>query len=227
MLFTEQNVRDNIRNRDGKRVFYLSSGDQLTSGARDYLRRERVEILPAEQARPERYVLENGAYLEEKPEHMTHLNGNVLVCKTHPRIAFRGKMDLLEAELMLCQLKVPEFSVELQDILDTARYLLRCEVLDEPVLERKLCGLTEQELRKRSHLPQNFYGQPHFMPAHTDGEKILLLNRARCIARQVELAAVAAFTDEKGNPTRLELLRMLNRLSSMLYLLMIRLKAKE
>jgi len=227
MLYTEQNVRDNIRNREGKRVFYLRSGDHLTSGARDFLRRERIEILPAEQAKPEQYVLENGAYLTEKPEHMTHLNGNILVSKTHPRIAFRGKMDLLEAELMLCQLKVPGFTKELQDILDTARYLLRCEVMGEQVLERKVCGLTEQELRKRSHLPQDFYGQPHFMPSHTDGEEILLLNRARCVARQVELAAVAAFIDEKGNPTRLDLLRMLNRISSMIYILMIQLKAKK
>ena len=227
MLYTEQNVRDNIRNREGKRVFYLAPKDQLTSGARDFLRRERIEILPAERAKPDCYVLENGAYLTEKPEHMTHLNGNVLVWKTHPRIAFRGKMDLLEAELMLCQLNVPEMGKELQDILDTARYLLRCEVMDEQVAERKICGLESQELRKRSHRPQDYYGQPHFMPSAADGEEILCLNRARCIARQVEMAAVAAFTDEKGNPTRLDLLRMLNRLSSMLYILMIRLKAKQ
>ncbi len=227
MLYTEQNVRDNIRNREGKRVFYLRSGDQLTSGARDFLRRERIEILPAEQARPDHYRLENGAFLTKKPEHMTHLNGNVLVCKTHPRIAFRGKMDLLEAELMLCQLKVPAFSKELQDILTFARYLLRCEVMEEPVEDRKLCGLTEQELRRHSHMPQDFHGQPHFMPEYTDGEEILALNRVRCIARQVELAAVVAFTDEKGNPTRADLLRMLNRLSSMIYILMIRLKAKK
>ena len=227
MLYTEQNVRDNVRNREGKRVFYLAPKDQLTSGARDFLRRERIEILPAERAKPDCYVLENGAYLTEKPEHMTHLNGNVLVWKTHPRIAFRGKMDLLEAELMLCQLNVPEMGKELQDILDTARYLLRCEVMDEQVAERKICGLESQELRKRSHMPQDYYGQPHFMPSAADGEEILCLNRARCIARQVEMAAVAAFTDEKGNPTRLDLLRMLNRLSSMLYILMIRLKAKQ
>jgi len=43
----------------------------------------------------------------------------------------------------------------------------------------------------------------------------------------VELAAVAAFIDEKGNPTRLDLLRMLNRISSMIYILMIQLKAKK
>ena len=225
MLYTEQNVRDNIRNREGKRVFYLRDTDRLTSGARDFLRRERIEILPAQQAKPEHYLLENGAVLSEKPEHMTHLHGNVLVNKTHPRIAFRGKMDLLEAEIMLCQLKVPEFRKELGEILTHARFLLRCEVLDEPVPEQKLCGMTEQELRRQSHFPQDHYGQPHFMPEYTDGEDILRLNRLRCIARQAELAAARAFTDEKGNCTRRDLMRSLNRLSSMVYILMIRLKA--
>ena len=50
MLWDEQAVRANIRNRDGKRVYYLGKGDQLTSTARDFLRRERIEILPGSQA---------------------------------------------------------------------------------------------------------------------------------------------------------------------------------
>ena len=45
MLYTEEAVRANIRNREGKRVFYLGRGDQLTSGARDYLTRERIRKL--------------------------------------------------------------------------------------------------------------------------------------------------------------------------------------
>ena len=44
MLYTAQNVRDNIRNKDGKRVFYLGKGDSLTSEARDYLQRERSTV---------------------------------------------------------------------------------------------------------------------------------------------------------------------------------------
>ena len=54
MLYGEREVRDNLRNRDGKRVFYLGKGDQLTSAARDFLTRERIEILPGEQAKPDR-----------------------------------------------------------------------------------------------------------------------------------------------------------------------------
>ena len=43
MLCNLTAVRDNIRNREGKRVYYLAKGDQLTSDARDYLTRERVD----------------------------------------------------------------------------------------------------------------------------------------------------------------------------------------
>ena len=226
MLYTEQNVRDNIRNREGKRVFFLGKTDRLTSGARDFLLRERIEIRPAEEAPIAVYHRTDGSTLTEKPEHMTHLYGDVLVSKTHPRIAFRGAVDMLEAELLLCQQKVPALCRELGEILELARLLIRCDVLNEPLPQRKLCGLTQEELRSHSHRPQDFYGQPHFMPAHTDSREILLINRLRCTARHAELIAVDAFADRYGNPTRPDILQALNRMSSMLYILMIRLKKK-
>jgi ethanolamine utilization cobalamin adenosyltransferase len=227
MLFTEENVRDNLRNREGKRVFYLGKNDRLTSGARDFLTRERIPILPAADAKPVRYRLLGGGYAEEKPEHMTHLHGDVLVSKTHPRIAFRGAMDTLEAELILCTLDADEKTAkDLAEILAFTRVLLRCDVLNEPVPTGKLCGLTPEELRSHSHRPQDFYGQPHFMPSPSDGLCIARLNRCRCAAREAELRAVAAFSDADGNPTRPDILQAMNRLSSMLYILMIRCKAK-
>jgi ethanolamine utilization cobalamin adenosyltransferase len=225
MLFGEVEVKANIRNRDGKRVFYLGKGDQLTSGAKDYLSRERIPILPAQQAKPERYRLLSGGFAEEKPEHLTHLHGDVLVPKTHPRITFRGAMDTLEAEIMLCQLVLQEpWKKQLGEVLDFARMLLRCDVLEERVKQERLCGMTAQELRQRSHRPQDFYGQAHFMPDVRDGEAILRLNRVRCAARQAELAAVAAFADREGNPTRTDILQAMNRMSSMLWILMIQMK---
>lgn len=226
MLWDEQTVRANIRNRDGKRVYYLGKGDQLTSTARDFLRRERIEILPGSQARPERYRLLSGGYAEEKPEHMTHLNGEVLVPKTHPRIRFRGKMDTLEAELILCQLVPGAPEGALGEILDLSRKILRCDVLEEPLRQDTLCGLTQAEQRGRSHMPQDYYGQPHFMPQASDGSVIAGLNRARCFAREAELAAVEAFSNRDGNLIREDIPKALNRMSSMLYLLMIQEKAK-
>ena len=226
MLYTASSVRDNIRNRDGKRVFYLGKGDQLTADAREYLIRERIEILPASQAKPDRYQLLAGGYLEEKPEHMTHLNAQVLVKKNHPRIRFRGKIDGLEAELLLCVSEATgEMAAQLQEILAFSRLLIRCDVLEEPVGQEKLCGLTLDELRSRSHRTQDYYGQPHFMPSGQEGKLLLQVNRARSVAREAELMAVEAFSDREGNPTRPDILRALNRISSMLYLLMIGIKA--
>lgn len=227
MLYTRQAVQNNIRNREGKRVFYLGKGDQLTSDARDYLSRERIPILPAEQAKKERYTLLNGGFMEGKPEHMTHLNAEILVPKTHPRIAFRGAMDSLEAQLLWCQLQCPGLQKELGELLQFARKILSWEVLEEKVPDMTLLGLSQEELRKRSHLPQNYYGVAHFMPEAADGPVILALNLTRCQARQTELAAVRAFTGPDGRAEREDLLQGLNRLSSGLYILMLQEKASR
>lgn len=227
MLYTEEQVKANVRNREGKRVFFLGKGDQLTPGARDWLSRERIEIRSADTAKIDTYKLLGGGYLTEKPEHMTHLYGDVLVSKQHPRIAFRGAIDSLEAELLLCQLNAESVCRELGEILELARHLIRCDVMNEPVARDTLCGLTEKEIREQSHRPQDFYGQPHFMPSVSDGAAVLHLNRCRCVARNAELAAVRAFVDGGGNMTREDILRALNRVSSMLYILMIRLKKEK
>lgn len=227
MLYTEENVRANIRNREGKRVFFLDQKDTLTPGARDFLRRERIEIRSAADAPIQEYQLLNGAVLTEKPENMTHLNGTVLVPKTHPRIAFRGAMDTLEAELLWSQYSLDEpYAHKLEQILAQARDLIRCEVLQEPFTQTSLCGLSAQELRSHSHRPQDYYGQPHFMPSAADGKTVLLLNRCRTVVRAAELAAAHAFTDADGNCTRTDLLRALNRMSSMVYILMIQAKSE-
>ena len=220
MLYDETAVRANIRNRDGKRVFYLRSGDTLTPLARDFLRQEHIEVLPAQEAKPKGYRLLSGGYTEEKPEHMTHLNGDVLVPKTHPRIRFRGMIDSLEAELLLC-------GPETGEILSLARRLIRCDVLDEPVGEFTLYGLTAQQQRQHSHFPQDYYGIPHFMPDYADGEQVLRLNRCRSVCRQAELSAVEAFSDKDGNLIRGDIVQALNRMSSMLYILMIRRKRTD
>lgn len=225
MLYTEETVRANIRNREGKRVFFLGKEDTLTPGARDFLTRERIEVRDVRDAGIETYRLLNGGFMREKPENMTHLHGDVLVSKQHPRIRFRGCIDTLEADLLLCQLVLEEpYKQQLEQILTLTRHLIRCDVLNEPVPEETLCGLTQAQIRERSHRPQEYYGQPHFMPSAADGLRVLALNRCRCSARSAELAGVQAFADAEGNPTRTDILRALNRISSMLYILMIQRK---
>lgn len=231
-LYTEAAARACLRNKDGKRVFYLGKDDRLTDAARDFLRENHVEILPAEQARPAGFRTLFGATLTEKPEHMTHLNSEILVMKDHPRIRFRGEIDSLEAEILLAQkdAEAEGFDAvrkDLEEILGFVRRLIRCDVLGEPLPAVTLCGLTEQELRQRSHNPAKYYGEPHFMPDYQMPRALLSCNKVRTAVRRTELACYAAFRDEDGNPTRLDLIRGLNRLSSLLWIMMIRMKANQ
>src|SRR5699024_11735987 len=69
----------------------------------------------------------------------------------------------------------------------TTLFRSRHDVLNEPMAAFPLGGLTEAELRARSHTPQKYYGQPHFMPDYTQCWTLLAVNRARTTARQAEL----------------------------------------
>ena len=209
MLWNKRQALENIRNREGKRVFYLAKGDLLTSDAKDELARQRIEILP-----PPKHT-------GGKPENMTHLNAQELVEKTHPRIKFRGAVDLLEGEILLAVAQCPGQEKALGEVLDLARRLIRCDVLNEPVGEFLLGGMDEDQLRKRSHRPQEYYGVAHFMPSASDSRALLVINRLRSLTRQVELAAVEAF------PQRQDMVQALNRMSSYLYVIMVQMKKEN
>ena len=215
----------------------VGRGQRLTPGARDWLAAHKIQaVYPvggnahnAPSDTPQYQTL-FGAALNEKPEHMTNLKGNVLVFKDHPRIAFRGMIDALEGEIMLAQqaaIDTPELVAELGEALDLVRRLIRCDVLDEPVGELKLCGYDAGQLREYSHYPDKYLGQPHFLPAYTDGPALLAVNKVRTLVRQTELSAYAAFKDADGNVTRGDIILALNRLSSLMWIMMIKLKAGQ
>ena len=226
MLYTEEAVRAGLRVRDGRRVFYLPEGSRLTPAARDWLRQEGVTVVPHAETPPAAYRTPDGASFAEKPEHMTHLRGNILIPKTHPRIAFRGGIDTLEAELLLCaQAADGPLRQTLCAMLDFVRSLIRADVLDEPVGAIELCGYTPEQLREYSHYPEKHFGQPHFLACYTDGPALLAVNKLRTVVRQTELAAYAAFRDADGNVTRGDMILGLNRLSSLMWIFMIKLKA--
>lgn len=231
-VFTEQSVRANIRNLHGRRVFYLAEGDRLTPSAREWLRQERIEVLPVEQAGMEADKTLDGGVFPEKPEHLTHLCAHTLVRKDHPRIILRGKLDALEAELLLAAKAVEEagcgaLARQLDEILAVVRRILRCDVLEEPIGCDTICGLTMEQLRQHSHTPQQYYDQPHFMPERSDSWVLLRLNHLRTSLREAELAIYQAFQDREGRCTREDLLLTCNRLSSLMWILMIRRKKEE
>ncbi|MBQ6891412.1 MAG: hypothetical protein IJN47_02250, partial [Clostridia bacterium] len=136
-------------------------------------------------------------------------------------------MDTLEAELLTAVAELPGWAEALGEVLALARKILRCDVLEEALEPGLLCGLTEEELRSHSHFPQEYYGQPHFMPQPADGMTILRLNRLRCAVRETELAAAAAWPPQNGKPSRPDIQTALNRMSSLVYILMIREKSMQ
>ena len=89
---------------------------------------------------------------------------------------------------------------------------------------RTLGGLTLDQLREQSHHPEKYFGQPHFMPSFSDSELLLKLNRLRTQVRQAELLACEAFRDRDGAMIRQDLVTILNRMSSLLWIMIIRIK---
>ena len=234
-LLTREDVRRMSDN--GTRGPVVVNKDQkLTPGARDWLAAHKIQaVFPQGRDDPAapvsaKYRTLFGATLNEKPEHMTHLKGNILVRKDHPRIAFRGMIDALEGEIMLAQQAsqaYPALVKELEEALALVRRLIRCDVLDEPVGELRLCGYDAGQLREYSHYPDKYLGQPHFLPDYTDGPVLLTVNKVRTLVRQTELSAYAAFKDVEGNVTRGDIILALNRLSSLMWIMMIKLKAGQ
>ncbi|MCL2578433.1 MAG: ATP-binding protein [Oscillospiraceae bacterium] len=226
MLITE----DILRSRRGSgslKELYLNLSDQLTPGARDYIRKQEIEIIwdrEAPVAFEGGYTDDTGHKYPKKPEHMTHLHGNHLVAKTHPRIILRGKLDSLQAKVMegqmLAQMQGAESLIrELEEILAYTRHLMACEVKEEEFAWPILLNMDEAALRQASHNTEKSCGMPFCLPSYRMGAPAVCLNTLRAASREVELAAVAAFVDEGGNASRPDILRALNRLSSALHIL--------
>lgn len=110
---------------------------------------------------------------------MTHLYGNMLVFKDHPRILFRGKLDsletkILEAQISCFKLNMTKLVDDLEEILQFVRKIVRCEVLNESIEEFHLLGMTPKELREQSHFPKKYFDWNIFNPAMIWAKRLLL-----------------------------------------------------
>lgn len=240
---TEDILRLELRNAQPE-TYYVPEGKILTPAAREYLQQRKIKIgkgeppqeapAPAPAASPAASAAapgakyrdyETGAFYMEKPEHMTQLSGNELVAKSHPRILFRGKLDSLQALVVLDQALIAaggsrKLVEDLGGILDNLRELMRCDVLDEAYTRQTIIGLTHQQLRERSHNPQKFFGiQQMLLPDYTMGRDYALLNQLRAAVRETEVAAAAAFLSG-SKCTRPDIVEELNRLSSAMHIMM-------
>jgi ethanolamine utilization protein EutL len=172
----------------------------------------------------------SGLVLAEKPENYTHLRDNTsLVRKDHPILPLRGKLDLLEAEVLVAQAVARQAGreplvAELGEVLDFLRRLLAAEVVGRPCPTLEVGGFSGDELRRISHDTLHQLGIGFVLPAASQGPVVVVLNRLRALSRELELVAGEALAraDHVDDPFRAAAAHQLNRLSSALHVLVCR-----
>ena len=158
-----------------------------------------------------------------KRDDETALVGPGLVSKTHPRIELRGRLDSLRSRVVLLQARAREagqaqLDAELEEVREVVARIMSCEARDAPLGELVLWGMGEEELRERSWHPQRWYGVGHVLMCADMGIWAAEIDALRTMAREVELCACRAFDGPDGT-TRPDMVRVLDRLSSALYVL--------
>ncbi len=222
--------------------YTVVEGTYVTQSAWDFLKEHKIELhfaapkttfspmtvtpLPAEDGKPRYVDWVTGQPLWTKEENMTHVRGNLLVSKTHPRIAFRGRLDSLMAQIMGVQLVAAASDrdrvvQELEELLAFVRHILGAEVKEESLGELCLLGMDSQQLRETSHHVEEHIGIPHPVPHYRMGRLCVALNRLRTQVREAELAAVQAYA-QQGAAERTDIIEGLNRLSSCVYIMFCR-----
>ena len=151
---------------------------------------------------------------------MTVLYGDVLVAKDHPQILFRGKVESLQAQIILYQAMIAEQNGsqklidDLNNILTILRNILRSHVLNQPLEVESIIGLSPVELEERVKEPMRYFQlEQAGIPDYTRGTQYARLNQLYTQTREVEVAAITAL--HEGNQyTRSDILETLNWLSS-------------
>jgi len=215
----------------GCSVYETEPDTYITDAARIYAREHGMEIRSLSSASMSMSPLdksvgfvdyESGRTYTSKPEHMTHIRGNILAPKTHPRIALRGKLDSLEAEIISLQADAAECGMDslikdLEDLLSLTRNILAAEVKEEPLAPIMLWGMDADALRHASHDVRSSVGIDHPIPNYKMGKFAAKLNIVRTKVRETELSAAHAFGNERE-----DILTALNRMSSAVYLLFLK-----
>ena len=164
----------------------------------------------------------------KKAEHMTSLSGNRLVRKTHGRIAFRGRIDTLEAEVIEAQVLAVQAGASavcasLGEVLDYLRAIMSAEVRETPLAPPFLFGMDAEEIHRKSHDTGAPLG---VIPAFTQGPVAARINTLRAKVREAELLAVRVFGPaadgeddfpQTAETERGDIILALNRLSSALW----------
>jgi ethanolamine utilization protein EutL len=183
-----------------------------------------------------RYSLhESGFGVDRKPDGYTHLfDDTSLVPKTHAAIRFRGRLDLLQAQVIdaavTCRAEgLGELASDLKDILDYLRKMLAAEVTGRPMPELRIAGFSGEELHRISHHTLRLMNVGWVLPEPSMGAAVARLNLLRASSREVEMAAWECYADpgHLDPEQRDRMLHGLNRLSNAIYVLVCKAVAKR
>lgn len=242
-VITESMLRNELRKKTMTQ-YCVEKTDVITPSARTFLREKGIELIvgqpeikeskqevvqtetPKVEAPKAKYICEyTGAFFSEKPEHMTQLYSNHLVYKNHKRIIFRGKMDTFIAKLIDLQLRLDKnekVNKDLEEVLKYARNIFNSEFMENELQDLLVFGMDDAEIREHSHHPQKYYKVDHLFAIDSKSTPLaVMLNVLRAESREVEISAVEAFCDGK-KVERQDILRALNRLSSLIYIMMLK-----
>lgn len=235
MILTEDKIKAMYREEQFTE-FYLEEGTRLTPSAREFLVDKGIEIKigskkliskdvekVVEEPKAKYIGLYGEKYLE-KPEYMTQLYGNILVNKSNSRIIFRGKIDsflgkwlVLEKELI--ENKNSKLNSDLESITSFIKKIQIAEILNKELKEITVLGDSLERIKEISHNPKKYFNQNHMFDISIKNSYVVLkLNEMRGLSRELELAGVEALLNEN----KLDILTALNRLSSAIYVMMLK-----
>lgn len=251
MIVTESALRQQLRQpRQGARVV-VPAGASLSPSAQDFVSHWRLQVETtgsvatesgvASWDRPSTFPvsLEGtvphcvtcGGEVTSKPDGLTQLNACHFAPKTAPRIRLRGRIDSLQAAALLVAAKAGAAGHrQLQDGLATVaaycRELMSAEYNERPAAPPEVDGKDEDAIHRATHHPQDELGVEHLTPGPADPELLHWLNVLRCQTREVEILALDTFPTPH-HAFGASIVHGLNRLSSVVYYLELRLTAAK
>lgn len=245
MVLTEDKLKSLYKKEEFKK-FIVENGTIMTPSARQFLVDKGIEVVKegaAEEKTPvqekvveriiektitPKYIGLAGENYFEKPEHMTQISGNILVSKNDERIIFRGKLDILKSKWLILQKEFESYGNEklnkdMESVTGFIKKIVLAEVLDTELEETKVLGETLDKIKEMSHNPKKFFEIGHMFDISVKNSMLVLkLNEMRSNCRECEITGVTAFLTEKGIVEKKEMLKALNRLSSIIYVMMLK-----
>jgi ethanolamine utilization cobalamin adenosyltransferase len=171
-----------------------------------------------------------GGEVHGKPDGLTQLDACHFAPKTTPRIRLRGRIDSLQALALLAAARVaaggnPTLARHLSTVAAYCRELLSAEYNERPAAPPELEAGDTEQVHRATHDPRGELGVDHLTPGADDPEALHWCNHLRCQVREVEVVALDTFPSPH-HPYGASIVHGLNRLSSVVYYLELRLLAE-